>query len=1784
MSRSFTAGSSQSIDYAGVLATQRPFTVSCWFKTTTLASTQTLVSFGSGSSTVYYQLQVGTDGKIKAISANGGSGTATSSTATTTGTWTHATAVFSTGVLRAAYLNGGGKGTNATSISNVAFTNTSIGYAKLNTNVNYFDGEIGHVAIWNIPLTDAEVTSLGGGADPRTIQPAFLISYLPLQSGTTDEIGTTWTNNGTSSGSTNSDTIPAAAPTSVSAGTPSGSTCALTWTPPGGTVRGYEVDIDWTDGTFGTYVTRPVTSGSGTTIPGLLSSTQYWFRVRAWNTGGVGPNSSTVTATTGAGTTGHVYPGPAWMGRATSGGTVPADPTRTTFKPATRFADVPFQETTTDFDIPVQSFSYGGVEKVELWVGGNTIEVPYGIQDYDNELEFPAYIGLLDISEIPINGFVDVYAISTPVEGSGQARVEGPWKITVLPLGYDTNLQQIIKYVGPSGTDDATAGRGDTSGDPYLTVSFARAAIASAATRQTVGGGIIRLLTGTSYAYGAGTENTAYAAPDRWLTIQPNTGLTVADCGFSTQGSGNGLRTQHVHLKNVAWTADSTIGGPTDSTYALWIDGVEITGTGRTVSTKAVTSSGWGYVFATNSYATALQDGFRFGTNQFYRSCEVDGVVQIALGSPRLCINCHAHHTDDTGAALGDPHGDIVFGDVASNVIIYGLYTHNTSSGQGLFYKGLGGASTTYDLAFVNCQMDKVCAMEDQHFSHFMSLNCTYREPDNATSGALRFTDNVSNSLTGTYFRIERNVFENGYSEADLISVTPATRDSNLFATGSTLGTNAIADTPDWDADYVPTDGGNLLPGVAPLDEVPVDRLGNLRNSTSTALGALAADGEYIHTLTIGSETAGSWTATSVPADIGTALTFTANAGTDVLTLSGAGWTIPSGAVVRFTTSGTLPGGLTAYKDYYTERVSDTTFKVHNKPDVAGGTLVDITSTGSGTHTATLDSASAEVIARHWYCELTPNKDYTDTALVGAFAFHINGPPTARCLVNGTATVIQAWKKTVVDGQDRWAYFARLPVADTDKRVEIRWEFTPQHAGISRVLQGDPVAYNTTSGDILNREQWKHRSMLSFYVNSNASGGLPRYFAVVDPDGYVSGGAVSTSLATARTTPFQTFATAMNAFRALAQGGNGALSSLSNTSNVGGTIYLKQSTTNSNLYTFTAPTAWRYNWFAEILIDSDPTNTQQVHISTTGNVGLSSQTLRFGSGLKYRITSPNIEQFADDIAVTNHYRETYIFECSEFYDATVEALGDNWYICDHLGYGLTGASYNSSNWTITKTGGFTSYSFSAGDSIRCTDTNTDISYQFQIASKTSNDAVVIKKTGDTGIVAGFDLAPAFNITDISTTPNKYRNSSITGTNVRQIICRGMRFHHIHASAVGAAYLDNCELDHIIQGPFDPAVMFNCYLHDQGQITAINGIHMDGLQWSVSPASNPDNAAEYLDSNAIVLCCRWDIAEQPLNHSGYRRNIAVVANMFINISDGESAGHIANMMSRYTSGYHQYLNHFLWLDNIMPGNTLAFHTPTSGGITFPTVKNTLISNSVGYDNSAHYDDGTTSHDIGAGSVKTPYLVLYRNCVSKTAISESPYSGWATSNMSIVSPIGYSSLTDPALPGNYNPPAALQDDGITDIPFDAFFVERDLVGGTSIGAVAYVAESDDVIAPELANASVNTLGNELTINFTETVSGLSLDDLVFTEDDVVIDLSNLQGNGSGPYTASLDQTVYQSRTLELDYTGTSVEDLAENLLDTFTDSQVTNNSTQVFIGSPPGWIGIAAGGNVLFIGVA
>ena len=135
-----------------------PLTLNCWFYPTTVSSSRTLFSLAAGAtSTDYFSLEVS---NLAVVRARTGDSTTVSSAVTTTtavvNTWQMATGVFAAANSRIAYLNGQGRGTQASSRAPVDMTRIMIGATGIATPSQFFDGYLQNVAIWNRALSDAD--------------------------------------------------------------------------------------------------------------------------------------------------------------------------------------------------------------------------------------------------------------------------------------------------------------------------------------------------------------------------------------------------------------------------------------------------------------------------------------------------------------------------------------------------------------------------------------------------------------------------------------------------------------------------------------------------------------------------------------------------------------------------------------------------------------------------------------------------------------------------------------------------------------------------------------------------------------------------------------------------------------------------------------------------------------------------------------------------------------------------------------------------------------------------------------------------------------------------------------------------------------------------------------------------------------------------------------------------------------------------------------------------------------------------------------------------------------------------------------------------------------------------------------------------------------------------------------------------------------------------------------------------------------------------------------------
>lgn len=193
MARLFNDASTEYLKVEQAVLSGVPISISIWFRRDADIECVlfSLVDKDSDVNAFFIQcLASGDSNQVRVLTRDsGGYGIATTSTGTTDNVWQHVLAVFAANNDRRVYLNGGGKGTNATARTPANMDRTAIGYWARMSPLQYFSGDIAEVAIWNGILTDADAASLAKGFSPRLVQPNNLAAHWNLIRGLNDNVG-----------------------------------------------------------------------------------------------------------------------------------------------------------------------------------------------------------------------------------------------------------------------------------------------------------------------------------------------------------------------------------------------------------------------------------------------------------------------------------------------------------------------------------------------------------------------------------------------------------------------------------------------------------------------------------------------------------------------------------------------------------------------------------------------------------------------------------------------------------------------------------------------------------------------------------------------------------------------------------------------------------------------------------------------------------------------------------------------------------------------------------------------------------------------------------------------------------------------------------------------------------------------------------------------------------------------------------------------------------------------------------------------------------------------------------------------------------------------------------------------------------------------------------------------------------------------------------------------------------------------------------------------------------
>lgn len=180
MSRGYTSVSSRYLSHAAAVLSATPFTMACWaMPTSSTGAIRALMSVNtSGSSDNVWLLAIDASDNVIARAR-----TTTQTSSVTAGTvtnnaWNFCAAIYTSGTSRNAVLGATIATTDTVSKSPSGVNQTYIG-RNANT-ANYMNGNIAEAAIWNVALTQNEITMLSKGVNPLNIRPASIVAYWPL--------------------------------------------------------------------------------------------------------------------------------------------------------------------------------------------------------------------------------------------------------------------------------------------------------------------------------------------------------------------------------------------------------------------------------------------------------------------------------------------------------------------------------------------------------------------------------------------------------------------------------------------------------------------------------------------------------------------------------------------------------------------------------------------------------------------------------------------------------------------------------------------------------------------------------------------------------------------------------------------------------------------------------------------------------------------------------------------------------------------------------------------------------------------------------------------------------------------------------------------------------------------------------------------------------------------------------------------------------------------------------------------------------------------------------------------------------------------------------------------------------------------------------------------------------------------------------------------------------------------------------------------------------------------
>ena len=160
--------------------TTLPFCMGAWIYPASVGITGCIIEQGDGSTNNRHRLIRDSGNTVTAATTAGGTGaSATSSTTISANTWFHVLGGWAAVNSRKVWLNGGGSGTNATSLSPAAATGLSVGVNNVH-NANAVAARVAELFIASVMPTDLEASLVASGINPWELWPGSIVEYWPF--------------------------------------------------------------------------------------------------------------------------------------------------------------------------------------------------------------------------------------------------------------------------------------------------------------------------------------------------------------------------------------------------------------------------------------------------------------------------------------------------------------------------------------------------------------------------------------------------------------------------------------------------------------------------------------------------------------------------------------------------------------------------------------------------------------------------------------------------------------------------------------------------------------------------------------------------------------------------------------------------------------------------------------------------------------------------------------------------------------------------------------------------------------------------------------------------------------------------------------------------------------------------------------------------------------------------------------------------------------------------------------------------------------------------------------------------------------------------------------------------------------------------------------------------------------------------------------------------------------------------------------------------------------------